>query len=245
MDYTKEEIAYVNFCIEKLPDCQVGKKRCPVYESCNQDEECLQLCNRIINNMNNGEILSEDDYKIICFFSTKGFWKPESDDCYLKDGTPCHNLEICNERNEGHEVCTQLMERLDLNAQKIAEKEIQRLIIKNFPADWKMGEKLALVGWEKEIQEINGRIDILLKGKDTALLYVVELKLRATRESVGQLASYVGWCLKHPLAEQTNGVKGILLADTFDKGALSALDVCHDLIVPKIWDIGIKDIQRT
>lgn len=238
MDYSKEEIAYVDYCVKNLPDCQDRRRKCPVYDSCHEDGECQQLCNRIIEKMNSGEILWEEDRKIIEFFTiARGLWEPDDSEraCYAKDAAePCPNLEFCTEREqrEGTEakwVCSELVQRLDTEAQKVKEKDIQKVILRSFPNDWKLEEKLVLVGHERSIPEVNGRIDILVKGETTTDLYIVELKSRATREHVGQLASYVGWCKKHPLSEQTKAVKGILLAEEFDKGALSALEVCPDL----------------
>jgi hypothetical protein len=229
MDYSQAEIDYVDYCVNYLPSCQWLKKKCPMYDSCNHEGEC----NRIIDRMKNGEILAEEDVKVIEFLSfTRGLWEPEDGEkaCYAKGSEErCTAFAVCEERKDGHEVCTELLQRLDRSAQRIAEKEIQKTIIKNFPEEWYLKEKVSLDGYEKEIPEINGRTDIELKGQTTDTLYVVELKLRATREHIGQLASYVGWYKKH-LPEKVKAVEGILLAEEFDKGALSALEVCPDLM---------------
>jgi len=230
MDYSPE-IKYVEFCVEHLY-CEAGRKKCPIYASCYENGECQGLCDSIPDKMKNGEILSEEDRGVIRFFhDTEKLWK---EPCYAKDAEPCPNLEFCTRREEQKEemVCTELIQWLDLNAQKIAEKEIQKAILRNFPDEWGFKEKLVPIDNEKPIPEINGRIDIRLRGETTATLYIVELKLRATREHVGQLASYVGWYKKHPeeMPPPTKAVKGILLAENFDKGALSALEACPDLI---------------
>jgi len=96
------------------------------------------------------------------------------------------------------------------------------------------GNKLTLKGHEVPIPDINGRADLLLKEEPDSLI-VVELKVgEASREHVGQLASYVGWYKEHPEdrpddCEDCTNVKGILLARDFSKGAESALKACPNL----------------
>jgi len=232
MEYSKAEIAYVDFCVNNS-NCEVKKRKCPIYEVCYENGECQGLCDNIPDKMKNGEILPEEERGIIRFF--QGTKQLEENDCFVK-GTdkPCPNRELCEEREgKGEElICDELIQRLNPSVQKIAEKVIQRVILRNFPEEWCLKEKLVPIDDEKSIPEINGRIDIRLRGKTNATLYIVELKLRAAREHVGQLASYVGWYKKHPeeMPPPTKDVKGILLAEEFDKGALSALEVCPDLM---------------
>jgi len=98
--------------------------------------------------------------------------------------------------------------------------------------DFALGEKISLLAHEVYIPEINGRIDLLLKAEKSSSLIVVELKSEvATREHVGQLASYVGWYKKNPdkMPGQVKNVKGLLLARKFSSGAQSALEACPDL----------------
>jgi hypothetical protein len=245
MEYSDEEIAYVDFCVNNF-SCEVGKRKCHIHASCYKNGEYQGLCDDIPNRMKNGEILSEDDREIIRFF--QGTKQLEEDDCFVKDtDKPCPNRESCEKREDRKEklICEELIQRLDLNAQKIAEKEIQRVILRDFPdIEWGLEEKIVLLDSEKPIPEINGRIDILLKGEATASLIVVELKLRATREHVGQLASYVGWYKIHPekMPPPTKAAKGILLAENFDKGALSALEACPDLMA-KICKLSVDIIN--
>lgn len=234
MDYSKEEIGYVEFCVNNAECSPTRRVKCPVHALCYGDEECQGLCERILASMNNGEILPEEDRAIVGFFYNAHKWWMADEDCWAKwhPENKCPNRELCEER-EGREeklICDELVQRLDLDAQKIAEKEIQKAIISNCPSDWGLEEKVVLVGSEEPIPEINGRIDIRLRGEATATIYIVELKLRATREHVGQLASYVGWCKNHPMPGQTRAVRGILLAEDFDEGALSALEACPDLM---------------
>lgn len=245
MEYSKAEIAYVDFCVNNF-SCEVKKRKCPIYELCYENGECQGLCDNIPDRMKNGEVLSEEDRGIIRFF--QGTKQLEEDDCFVK-GTdkPCPNRELCEEREEKAEklICDELIQRLDPNVQRVAEKVIQRVILRNCPNEWGLKEKLLLIDSEQPIPEINGRIDIRLKGETTATLYIVELKLEATREHVGQLASYVGWYKKHPeeMPPPTKAVKGILLAEKFDKGALSALEACPDLMA-KICKLRV-DIENT
>ena len=237
MDYSQAEIDYVDYCITHIPSCEWGKKRCPLYDSCSHEGEC----SRIVERMKIGEVLGEEDVGIIEFLSyATGLWEPENGEksCYAKGSEIiCKASEACEGRQEGHEICTELLQRLDRSAHRIAEKTIQNAIIKNLPEEWYLQEKVMLDGCENEIPEINGRTDIELRGQTTDTLYVVELKLRATREHVGQLASYVGWYKKH-LPDKAKAVKGILLAEQFDRGALSALQVCPDL-VPRLCDLCV------
>ncbi|PIU57460.1 MAG: hypothetical protein COS88_01020 [Chloroflexi bacterium CG07_land_8_20_14_0_80_51_10] len=245
MDYLPEEIRYVEFCVNHF-SCEIGRKKCPIYASCYENGDCQGLCDAILDKMKNGELLSEEDRKIITFFQNSK--QLEEDDCFVK-GTdkPCPNRELCEEKERKEEelICDELIQRLDPSTQKIAEKVIQRVIFKNCPNEWGLGEKVALSGYEKSIPDINGRIDIQLKGDNTATTYIVELKLKATREHVGQLASYVGWCKNHPIPGQTKAVKGILLAENFDNGALAALEACPDLVA-KICKlrVDIENIQQ-
>ena len=237
MEYSQEAIDYVDYCVNYVPDCKWGKKRCPLYDSCSHEGEC----SRIVERMKVGEVLGEEDVKVIEFLSyTSGLWEPDNGEkaCYAKGSEErCRAFEICEEREEGHEVCTEVLQLLDRSAERIAERTIQSAIIKNLPEEWHLKEKVLLYGHENEIPEINGRTDIELKGETTDTLYVVELKLRATREHVGQLASYVGWYKKH-LPENANAVKGILLAEQFDEGALSALEACPDM-VPRLCNLHV------
>jgi len=236
MDYSTEEIAYVDFCVNNA-DCSPTKKtKCPVYALCCENEEPQGLCERILASMNNGEMLIEEDREIVRFFyNTHRCWMAE-EDCWAKEDSDnkCPNRELCEEREGKNEepICGELIQGLDPNALKVAERVIQRVILRRFPREWGLGEELILIDSEEPIPEINGRIDIRLKGKTTGTLYIVELKLKATREHVGQLASYVGWYKKHPeeMPPLTKTVKGILLAEEFYEGALSALEACPDLM---------------
>jgi RecB family endonuclease NucS len=112
--------------------------------------------------------------------------------------------------------------------------------------DFGMGENLSLLAHEVYIPEINGRIDLLLRAEKSSLLIVVELKSEvATREHVGQLASYVGWYKKNPdkMPGQVKNVKGLLLARKFSPGAESALEACPDL-ESRIFELHV-DIKKS
>jgi hypothetical protein len=236
MEYSKEEIDYVAFCVDNFV-CKVKKRKCPIYELCCENGEGQEICNNIPSRMKNGEVLSEEDRGVIRFFQNTN---QQTDDCFT-NGTniPCPNIESCNKREDKAEkrICDELIQKINPTIQKIAEKVIQNVIIKNVPEEWYLNEKVSFDDHEKEIREICGRTDIQLKGLTTQTLYIVELKIRATREHVGQLASYVGWYKKH-LPEKFTSVEGILLAEEFDKGALSALEVCPDL-TPRLCNLRV------
>lgn len=253
MEYSGEEISYVRYCVTDLPACEDRRQKCPVYDSCHDNGECRELCSSIVEKMTAGEILCEEDRRIVEFLTlARGLWESDESEraCHGKGvAEPCPNLELCTEQeqreDEGHWVCSELLMRLDTKALRVKEREIQRAIVRLCPNDWKLGERVTLVDHERPIPGVSGRIDIILRGETTDDLYIVELKTRATREHVGQLAAYVGWCKKHPLPEQTNVVRGVMLAEEFDRGALAALDVCPDLMARHCQlRVDVNDVQQ-
>ncbi len=246
MDYSTEEIAFVKFCTENdwTVICTTKKgrrgKNCPAYLSCN--DEPLP-CEQMLSRMERNQELTELDTKIIRFWYYDVDW--DWNNCIPNGGKePCYNngKECCEHLG----VCEQLLQKLGVyepDEYTVLETEINKIIRHDLPnIDFGSGEKLSLIGHEVTITEINGRVDLLLKDEKTNLLIVVELKaVEASREHVGQLASYVGWYKEHPL-EGCKDVKGILLAPKFSKGAESALKVCANLY-KRCFDLHVEIIK--
>ncbi len=83
-------------------------------------------------------------------------------------------------------------------------------------------------GAERQVN--SGRIDITAKDANGSLV-VIELKIgRAGREAVGQILGYMGDIVEE---EGTVPVRGILVADSFDQGALSAVRMVAGLSLKK------------
>jgi hypothetical protein len=230
MDYSPEEKAYMEFFIENCT-CETTEK-CSYWGSCNENNP---LCQQILTRMGKSEALKEEEIDLIKFWFEKAeLWKNE--DCTSKrNGQPCYNSDKC----EDGLICEMFLVNLGcyLYEYDVVEKEIQKIIVNDLRRsasmmDWHTAEELRYYS-EKPLINV-GAPDILLIGADTKTLYVVELKRgEASREHVGQLASYVGWYREHP-EDRPQGckdkdVKGILLARKFSKGAEYALKVCEGL----------------
>lgn len=248
MDYLPEEIEFVKFCAnqEDTVICTTkerGRKRkdCPAFKSCDENNP---PCSRISTKMEKSEELAEEYTNIIKFWLEDVKWDEEN--CIPKGGgEPCPNHEK-NDCAKGETICERLLRKLGVYepyAYTILETEINKIIRHDLPnIDFGFDEKLSLIDSEISIAEINGRVDLLLKSEKSNLLIVVELKaVEASREHVGQLASYVGWYKEHPL-EGCKDVKGILLAPKFSKGAESALKACNNLY-KRCFDLHVEIIK--
>jgi len=228
MDYSPEEKAYIEFFVRNCT-CDTTEK-CSYWNSCNENNP---LCQQILTEMGKNEALREEEIELVKFwFENADLW--ENDECISKvNGEPCPNSDKC----EDGLICERFLVRLGcyLYEYDILEKEIQKVIVNDMHeagllTDWQTAEKLEY--YPKRLPIAVGVPDMLLIGTDTKTLYVVELKKgEASREHVGQLASYIGWYKEHPedRPEGCKNVRGILLAQKFGKGAEYALKVCPDL----------------
>lgn len=89
----------------------------------------------------------------------------------------------------------------------------------------KLEEGLKIIDFGKEHQTSAGRIDILARDSKNSLV-VIELKLgEADKSAVGQTLAYMG-ALQN---EEGSGVRGIIVAESFDVKALSAARVVPGL----------------
>jgi len=225
MEFSIEEIEFVGFCIEHL-NCELGEDFCPLYDQC-EKEEGKELCFHIVTKMKNNEDLDEDEKQVINFFLFPEHWKGKDSCRSINDGQECMNASYCEGKADDELPCVTLLTKLGLyqpEELQILEKEIEKIILNNLASiDWGLGEDLKYYGHQVRIPEINGRVDILLKGQTSSTLYVVELKPNiANRYDIGQLQSYVGWYEKN-LPVPFQAVKGILLAKEFDNGAKYAI----------------------
>lgn len=232
MNFSKEEIGFVEFCANNI-DC--SKPKCPFYESCEKDKE---ICLTIPQRMKKREELSSDDKKIIqYFYTTENLWYP---DCKSgRKGPECPNVQNC--KDSGEDICKELVQRIGLSLteeQEVLEKELQKIVLNNITnIDWGLEEEIEYYSHEHNTPI--GRPDILLKGKRSKVLYVVELKsTTASRENVGQLMSYVGW-FKENLPIGFQAVKGILFAKEFSSEAKYAINICPDLEA-RIFDLFVS-----
>lgn len=111
---------------------------------------------------------------------------------------------------------------LAADADRLMEKHLQDFLVSNISAS--LDIPLKLVATERVVKDV-GRIDILAEGP-LGTIWAIELKIGcASRDAVGQLASYLG-------ALHAEGIeaKGILVASTFDAAALAAIRV-----IPSIY----------
>lgn len=112
------------------------------------------------------------------------------------------------------------------------EKELENFLIKNWDKT-ELGKKYDLIEEEgnlvsQQYQTDIGKIDILVKDKNTNQYVVIELKRSQTSDdTIGQLARYMGWLETH----KTNGkaTKGIIIAGSYDKKLVYALKKVKDV----------------
>jgi RecB family endonuclease NucS len=126
------------------------------------------------------------------------------------------DLEI---RNEDSIVTQNLQGRFYL------ESQMEEFIIANW-AETELGAKYDLIYEDgdlksKQYRTSHGRIDLLVKDKETGCHVVIELKKDQTNDdTVGQILRYMGW-VKENLND--NDVKGIIIAQDFTEGLRDAL----------------------
>lgn len=234
MEYSTEEIAFVEFCVKNFPCDKAPRYPCPVEDTCSaqydEEDDDSTICSGILKRMRGGAELSETERKVIQFFSDDktSMWTG----CKLrKESKSCINRRICDSKYKAGQkgVCEDLLSKLGLLLPdaKILEKAVESIICRTQNSiQWEVGEDITLC--ERQPSTRIGKPDILCKGNESGRLYVIELKVGvATREHVGQLASYVGWYKRH--SEASKDVWGILVAEDFHEGAKYAIEVCPDL----------------
>lgn len=238
MDFTPEEIAFVEFCESQEPEviCTAGargrkRRGCPAAEHCDdEDPECSQ----ILVEMKENRELTQEHVDIIRFWVRDIKWDERN--CVPNGGGQCHNYE--SEACAHDNVCVGLLRKLgvyDPDEYDVYEKTIQEVVVKGLRSsrsDWHTVERLEYHSEKPPIAV--GKPDILCIGARSKNLYVIELKaVQATRRDVGQLASYVGWYRDHPedrpVPCRDKDVVGILLARDLNAGAEYALRACANL----------------
>ncbi len=105
------------------------------------------------------------------------------------------------------------------------ESQLEDFLIENWDKT-ELGEKYELIEEDDHFSQQYptgiGRIDILVKDRETKQYVVIELKKGQTSDdTVGQLARYMGWLEEH----KTNGkpTKGIIIAAQYDQRLYYAL----------------------
>lgn len=243
MYYSPEEIALVEFCVEMCP-CDEARYPCPLKDACDaqydeKDSERI-LCSGILQRMREGSELSEVERKVVEFLTDDGtgMWK----DCKIKKRNRwCVNRRICesNEKEGSTNCCGTLLGKLGLLLpdHKILERAVESIICRDQNLiEWEVGEDLVFCERHPTAGNI-GQPDILFTGGKTGRLYVIELKVGvATREHVGQLASYVGW---YRGRGGFKDVWGILVAEGFHEGARYAMEACQD-IYSRLYKLSVE-----
>lgn len=118
----------------------------------------------------------------------------------------------------------QLIERTEFSL----EKHLEDFLVSNWE-NTELGKKFELIEEEGDIVSPQyltdvGKIDLLVRDKETKQFIVIELKKGQTSDdTIGQLARYMGW-IKENLAGNKD-VRGIIIASTEDKRLNSALKV--------------------
>ncbi len=121
------------------------------------------------------------------------------------------------------------------------EKQLEDFIIHNWK-NTELGKKFDLIIEEGELvsQQYRtdiGPIDILAKDKKSGSYVVIELKKNQTSDdTVGQLARYMGWIRE---TKKDEGVKGIIIAGTYDKKLDYALKVMSGVEV-FLYEVDFK-----
>lgn len=121
------------------------------------------------------------------------------------------------------------------------EKQLEDFIIHNWDKT-ELGKKFDLIIEEGELisQQYRtdiGAIDILVKDKKSKSFVVIELKKNQTSdETIGQLARYMGWIQE---VKKDNGVKGIIIAGSYDKKLGYALKVINNIEV-FLYEVDFK-----
>lgn len=118
----------------------------------------------------------------------------------------------------------------------ISEKMVEGKLSKNLQVLLKFGYDLSLLGRQVRCTGQGGRIDLFCEDKKDGSLVVIELKIvKATRNTFGQIANYIGWAIKR----KANGrnVKGIVISKGYDNEFDSA-----QLINDNVNQIELADI---
>lgn len=232
MDCTADEIKFVAFCADNI-DCT---EDCPAQGRCQSCEQGNEPCRAIPSKMESGMELSPDDKEIVHYFLSKEnesrLWKRGT--CIPKGADErCPNGSLCDQREKEGQgyICAELLDKLGFYSteeQRVLESEIQKIVINSLASiNWEVGEEVKYHPGDRSIAV--GRPDILLEGKESRTLYVVELKpWLADRGDVGQLQAYVGWYQRN-MPAKFKAVKGILLAKELDEGAKYAIGANRDL----------------
>ena len=114
----------------------------------------------------------------------------------------------------------------------LMEKELENFLIKNWEKT-DFSNTLELINDDngnmvsQQFQTDIGKIDILVRDKNTKQYVIIELKRNQTSDdTVGQLARYMGWLEEN----KTNGklTKGIIIAAQYDQRLYYALKKMQD-----------------
>lgn len=242
MEYSIQEIEFVDFCI-KYHECELNEDCCPLYDQCEKEED-HQLCLQILAKMQNNQDLDSEEKDVINFFLLPDHWTSKNSCRSINDKKQeCKNASYCENKTDDYLPCVTLLKKLGLFESEeltVLEKEIEKIVINNLKTiNWGFEEELTYYDRQVRIPEIKGRVDILLHGKTSSTLYVIELKPdRANRHDVGQLQSYVGWYERN-LKEPFKVVKGILLAKEFDNGAKYAI-LANPSLEARTFELSVK-----
>jgi hypothetical protein len=238
MIYTPEELAYISFCKGQIT---CDQSDCPGGHGCDQNNR--SHCSIIVDKMKTNSDLTKDEIRIVKYFFDidQKLWRNGRYLCTpLGSKEKCPNRVFCDKVSDPEAPCSTLSMKLGIYTEEqlnILESEVEKILVNNLDkVDWGVGEKLSFFAKQTNIDDIHGRVDVLLKNQAGTTIFVVELKPdTATREDVGQLQSYVGW-YRDNLPLGVNKVKGILLAREIEPAAkyaaLAGIDImtrCFEL----------------
>lgn len=93
--------------------------------------------------------------------------------------------------------------------------------------EWsELGQNYVLIG--NQIATSTGPLDLLAESKDGKTLLVIELKLKATDSSIGQVARYMA-SIKQTHAKKGQKVKGLILSPNITERLSIALKVISNI----------------
>jgi len=121
------------------------------------------------------------------------------------------------------------------------EKQLEDFLIRNWE-NTELGKRYSLIIEEgvlisQQYRTDIGSIDILVKDKASNSFVVIELKRNQTSDdTVGQIARYMGWISEK---KQDKNVKGIIIANSYDKKLSYALKVVNNIEV-FLYEVDFK-----
>lgn len=123
--------------------------------------------------------------------------------------------ELLSERNPDYKEFLNSFKPKEVIETYISEKKVEEKLSKNLDVLKNFGYDLKLLGRQVRCIGQGGRIDLLCEDNKDKSLVVIELKIvKATRNTFGQIANYVGWAIRRKA--DGKDVKGIVISKGYD-----------------------------